>query len=285
MAALCASGRLWHARAMLYRVFLVLCLLAPASNALAVDGTDLRFGLGVGLMGSQPLGGDVGQDGAPDEFSQALWMHLDLFTLDIGEHWSVGAFGRLSFSGGIDPDGVKAGLNENAPVLCTEGEVSPIDPTQPCPAGGLRAGPATASLTQWGITGRYFLLGDGFFRPFLSLGAALVVSRTKYETRRDLGGGGFTGFGGGTPRAGQIRERTHRGISLLAGVGVRFDIKVPAFGETALLPLAVEVQYSRNQWLDLRRVDLYESDPDRQLSPEGMQLDYLVLALTVGYLR
>ena len=76
----------------------------------------------------------------------------------------------------------------------------------------------------------------------------------------------------------------HQGVAALLGVGVRFDVPIQAFGSDMLAPVALEAQYTKNFWLDLERTARNEAAPER-LAREGMELDYLGLSLTVGFLR
>ena len=80
-----------------------------------------------------------------------------------------------------------------------------------------------------------------------------------------------------------VNVRRHEGVGTTVGFGVRSDVALPLFGESGVVPLALEVQYTKHFWSAL------EANPEDYdgalLAPERMHLDALSLVFSVGFMR
>ena len=282
-----------HRRTLPWATFalaIALCSSAPG-RALAFDGDHpkYRFGVSLGLAGSIPIGSDVGQGGGePDEYENALWGQFELLTVDIGEHINLFGYGRVAFVGGINDDAFSAGGAAAG-------------------GGGGAQGGGTTTTRLYSIGGgvRYLPLKRSLVRPYISFAPGYAHSSVEFPVPA----------AGAQPSTGYHR---HRGVALGFGVGVRIEPRVEVFGEDALLPITIELQYIKNIWrwhrsnLDdlqdavvgfgeaaLLGIDdpdelasaqasldaLKDADFKSGLASKNMNVDFLGLMVTVGFLR
>jgi hypothetical protein len=241
---------------------LITCL---AGSVWAVDGStpEVRVGLGVGVFGQLPVGGDVGQPGvSEDEFESGLGLHVEVLTLDFGRAFQLVPFVRVTLAGAVN----EAVYEDVVGASVDLAEVSDAD------------------MTQLGLGGRYypFDLGTEAVRLFAGLYASYVTAGAEYavnDVDPALIPGAFSDFVGPT-----VESRRHHGLGLGLGVGIRGDLPFQALDDAFWVPFTLEVFYTKNIWLDL------EESADRGidsslLSPENMSLDSVGVLLTVGLMK
>ena len=139
------------------------------------------------------------------------------------------------------------------------------------------AGEVSTHLTHVALGSRYLFSSHGF-RPFLSLYLGYVVADATYSTQ-------LTGvppeFADLLPASAESRR--HDGMGVTVGVGFRNDFGVDVFGESDIVPIALELQYTKNLWLGLdENTDSYDAS---LFAPDGMNLDQLSVVLSVGFMR
>ncbi len=234
----------------------LLTLMLTAHPVFADDGPRVRFGAAVGLVGEMLVGSDTAQDGAPDdEFGAGLAIQGDILTFDIGAHWQIVPFVRATLLGGPNSDVYETVIGETSTL----------------------AGEVSTHLTHVALGSRYLFSSHGF-RPFLSLYLGYVVADATYSTQ-------LTGvppeFADLLPASAESRR--HDGMGVTVGVGFRNDFGVDVFGESDIVPIALELQYTKNLWLGLdANTDSYDAS---LFAPDGMNLDQLSVVLSVGFMR
>jgi hypothetical protein len=82
----------------------------------------------------------------------------------------------------------------------------------------------------------------------------------------------------------EVHVHRHRGAALGLGVGARYSPRLRAFSQEVAVPIALELHYTHNFWLDLERDAALET-PARMLVGKAPFLDYVGLTLIVGFLR
>lgn len=221
-----------------------------------LNAQDLRWGAAVGLVGHIPVGDDTGQDSVEgDEFGSALWIHADLFLFQVNPEWHFAPFVRAVIAGGADADTYARALGDTA------------------------SGEATTGMTHLGIGARYSPLALGQWRGFLSAYLGHATARVTYSAQNEAAEQLPEEFRGLLGSSQQTRR--HTGMAVTAGLGLRRDLGASVLSEDVILPISIELQWTKNVWLDLEGGGV-DSLP---LAEEGMQLDYLSLLVSVGFLR
>ncbi len=236
-----------------------LCALGVPSPGAAQDAYHpqwMRWGFAVGVGGWFPIGSDVAQDMADDEFRNTLTLHLEVFTVDITRFVQIVPFANLDIAGGINEDLLREALNADTVDL----------------------GSVDSGLYQLGLGARFFPIQLGPFRPFVAAYAAYSVARFSYTAQADLGFDVPDDLSSFTTSA---ESHTHEGVALLLGAGLRLDIPVMLWEHLVQIPIILEFQWSKNFWLDLERNPNFEANP-ALLASRRMNLDYLVLNVSVG---
>jgi len=150
----------------------LLGVLCGGSSAHALEYSSpikLRVGASVGLLGSLPVGDDVGQPGAPDEFRKGLWVHVEPVSFDLGAHVQLSGFFRLAIAGAYDTGPLGDSIDLDRVVSGPDRKAANI-----------------------GALARVFPFGDGVVRPFVSLGLGYITAGASFSTcpvsASDLGG-------------------------------------------------------------------------------------------------
>lgn len=242
-----------------------LLMVASAGTARALDDTSprLRWGVLGGVSGSLPLG-DVRPSGASrDEFTPALWIDLEPLQFDIGTKLNLAPVARFVLLGGVDGKTVEAAL----------------DPARRTNAQGTRLEEPEVSALELGLKARYFPWGEGTFRPYAGLQLSYSTLGFGYASTS-----ASSGMAAGPPATAALEVHRHRGLGTKLVLGVRWDLPIRAFNTDMLAPMAFELSYTHNTWIDLRRDAGIEIDKSK-VAGEGPFVDYLGASLLVGFLR
>jgi hypothetical protein len=237
-----------------WRMGLLVLVLWPDSAAAIGEDDHLRFGVALGVVGQLPIGGDVRQPGVgADEFEPALALQVELLTFDVGRHLQLVPYFRASVLGGPNPDAYDEVLGASLPL----------------------AGPPETRLAEAGLGARVFPFDLDRLRPFVAGYVGYATARARYGL--DLGEQGALGglFGG------YREDWRHTGVGLSVGLGLRWDVPVTLFEDDALLPLVVEVRWTKHAWLERETAEGREGAGGR-LAPEHMSLDALSLQVGLG---
>jgi len=245
-----------------------LCLLAvtlwiacfPATGA-ALDDTvpRLRWGVLGGVSGSLPFG-DLRASGAGrDEFTPALWVDLEPLQFDLGAHFNVAPVARFVVRGGVDGKAIEEALDER----------------RRRDANGKKLPLPEVSALELGLKLRYFPWGDGTVRPYAG------VQLTYSTLGASYGSVGVPATGPGTPA---LELHRHRGLGTKLLLGVRWDLPIRVFNTDMLAPVAFELSYTHNTWLDLDRDAAIETNKSKLVGARPF-VDYLGASLLVGFLR
>lgn len=198
-----------------------------------------------------------------DEFTPALWVDLEPLQFDLGAQFNVAVVARFALVGGVDSKAIEAGL----------------DPTRRRSTDGKSLEGPDVSALELGVKARYFPWGDAALRPYAGLQLSYATLGAVYTST----GSSASAMGGRA--ATQVPEvHRHRGVGAKLVLGVRWDVAVHAFATAMLAPIALELSYTHNTWLDLKRDRGIELD-EGKLVGEGPFVDYLGASVLVGFLR
>lgn len=234
---------------------------ACATVASAEEQPAVRWGVTIGLVGQLPVGGDVGQSGAPDdEFETGLAVQVEPFVFDVGTAWQLVPFLRYTVAGGANTAYYEDVFGADEPL----------------------AGAPERSMLHVGLGARVYPFGGRRLRAFVGGYLGYATAGATYQVNDldpELIPEAFRGFIGATSEV-----RRHEGLGLTVGIGLRNDVSADVLGESDLIPLAVELQYTHNFWLGL------EHNADRDfdeglLAPEDMTVDFVGLMASIGFLR
>ena len=246
-------------------LFVLACLSSLPAVARALDDTapTVRWGLAAGLSGSLPVGDLRASAASRDEFAKALWVDLEPLQFDVGDYFNISPVARFAWLGGVDAKAIEAAL----------------DPARRENAMGKKLDDPKVSALELGLKARYFPWGDGRVRPYAALALGYSTLGARYEATA-----ASVSAGPGGAAATSLHVHRHQGLATRLGVGVRYDVPLRVFNTDMRAPIALELAYTHNTWLDLDRSRTIETSGNK-LVGESPFVDYVSLSLTVGFLR